>query len=129
MSRLRRLLDISTLLAWLWKDHDQHGRVIKWQQGEKVAVCPITELGFLRISTQPAFGASMDEAREMLSDWKQRTKPVWVDCDISALDGKVTPTSSRTTDFYLANLADEWKMKWATLDEASNRPNTFVIPT
>jgi predicted nucleic acid-binding protein len=49
------LLDIATLLAWLW-DHEHHERVLAWQKGQTVALCPITELGFLRISSQPAQG-------------------------------------------------------------------------
>jgi hypothetical protein len=40
------LLDVSTLLAWLWADHEHHPRVIRWQKGKAIAVCPITELGF-----------------------------------------------------------------------------------
>ena len=61
------LLDVSTLLAWLWADHEHHQRVIRWQKGKAIAVCPITELGFLRISTQPAFGATMEKVWFTLS--------------------------------------------------------------
>jgi predicted nucleic acid-binding protein len=95
------LLDVSTLLAWLWRDHEHHHRVISWQAGQPIAICPITELGFLRISTQPVFGATMLEAREMLSVWNQKVKPTRIGCDLPALEGVPAPVSGKTTDYYL----------------------------
>ena len=62
------LLDVSSLLALLWENHLSHARVQTWARAEELAVCPITELGFLRISTQ-SFGADMDDARQSLSAW------------------------------------------------------------
>ena len=122
------LLDVSTLLAWLWADHEHHQRVIRWQKGKAIAVCQITELGFLRISTQPAFGATMDEAREMLSVWHKKVEPQFVSCDLKILDSAPAPASGRTTDFYLAGLADKHGMNWATLDENSKHQAAFVLP-
>ncbi|MGZ8938114.1 MAG: hypothetical protein ACXW32_02765 [Limisphaerales bacterium] len=121
------LLDVSTLLAWLWRDHEHHGVVMAWQAGKSVAICPMTELGFLRISSQPAFGATMQVAREMLAAWHQKVKPVQVACDLSALRGRPAPNSGKTTDFYLANLAEKNEMQWATLDGTSGHPSAFVI--
>ena len=123
------LLDVSTLLAWLWRDHEHHRRVISWQVNESVAICPITELGFVRISTQPVFGATMKEARELLSVWLQKAKPVRVACDLPALDGIAPPVSGKTTDFYLANLAQKHGMRLSTLDENITHPGAFVVPT
>ena len=122
------LLDVSTLLAWLWADHEHHQRVIRWQKGKSLAVCPITELGFLRISTQPAFGATMEEARELLSFWHKKVQPQFVPCDLKILDSAPAPASGRTTDFYLASLADKHGMNWATLDENSKHQAAFVLP-
>jgi predicted nucleic acid-binding protein len=122
------LLDVSTLLAWLWADHEHHARVLRWQKGKAIAVCPITELGFIRISTQPAFGATMAEAREMLASWHRKVQPQFVPCDLKLLGGTPAPTSGRTTDFYLASLAAKHGMTWATLDEDSKHPAAFVLP-
>jgi predicted nucleic acid-binding protein len=122
------LLDISTLLAWLWRDHQHHRRVISWQAGEAVAICPIAELGFLRISTQPAFGATMMEAREMLADWIKKAKPSRIACDLPALDGLPAPVTGKTTDFYLANLSAQHGLRFATLDENIKHPAVFVVP-
>jgi len=122
------LLDTSTLLAWLWRDHEFHRRVIAWQQGQAVAICPIVELGFLRISTQPVFGATMKEARDMLAAWHAKARPVAVACDLPSLEGSPAPASAKATDFYLANLAEKNGMRWATLDESTSHRCTFVLP-
>ena len=122
------LLDISVLLAWLWDKHEHHQRVLSWEKGQSVAICPLTELGFLRISTSGAFGASMDQAREMLQDWLRQRQPQFIPCDVRTLDGLAAPTSGKTTDFYFGNLAAAHSMRWATLDERSGHPAALVIP-
>ena len=66
------LLDVSTLLALLWETHEFNERVTRWQENQSLAVCPITELGFLRISTQPSFGLSPAEARRLLGNGRTR---------------------------------------------------------
>ena len=122
------LLDISTLLAWLWKNHAAHDRVMAWEKGLVVALCPLTELGFLRISTQPTFGASMDDARRMLRDFMSVRSPEFVPCDVSALNGTPATASGKVTDFYLANLAGGRGMMLATLDSGISHPAAFVVP-
>ncbi|HEY3761691.1 MAG TPA: PIN domain-containing protein [Verrucomicrobiae bacterium] len=122
------LLDVSTLLAWLWSDHEHHERVIRWQKGKSVAICPITELGFVRISTQPTFGATMNEAREMLSAWYEKIQPDFVSCDLKILHSTSAATSGQTTDFYLASLAEKHGMNWATLDGNNKHQATFLLP-
>ncbi len=122
------LLDVSTLLAWLWVEHEHHPRVLRWQKGKAIAICPITELGFLRISTQPVFGATMTEAREMLAIWHKKVQPRFVPCDLEILASATAPSSRLATDFYLASLASKHKMSWATLDENNQHPAAFVLP-
>ena len=99
------LLDVSALLALLWENHIHHERVQLWEANREIAVCPITELGFLRISTQ-AFGASMRDARASLSKWLAFRNLRFVSCDSRALSGLEAPDGGRTTDFYLAILAN-----------------------
>ena len=121
------LLDVSTLLALLWENHVNHSRVKAWESKEQIALCPITELGFLRISTQ-AFNATMEDARRSLSTWLARRKPEFIPCDERALAGRPAPTGGRTTDFYLAHLADAHGMKLVTLDEDITHPSAFLVP-
>jgi predicted nucleic acid-binding protein len=122
------LLDVSSLLALLWKTHVHHERVSAWQDGLSLAVCPLTELGFLRISTQPAFGLSVRNARNALKGWKERRKPAFVPCDLEALDTDPPSKGTLTTDFYLASLAARHGMTLATLDEAIPHRGVLVIP-
>ena len=122
------LLDVSALLALLWETHDFNERVTRWQENQSLAVCPITELGFLRISTQPSFGLSPAEARRVLNEWKRVRKPIFVACDLTPLDGDEPPGSGQTTDFYLAALAEKHGMAWATLDGGVKHRALFLIP-
>ena len=122
------LLDVSTLLALLWETHEFNERVTRWQENQSLAVCPITELGFLRISTQPSFGLSPAEARRLLREWKNARNPVFVPCDLTPLEGDEPPGSGQTTDFYLASLAAQHGMEWATLDDGVRHPAAFLIP-
>ena len=127
MSENTYLLDVSTLVALLWHNHTHHARVITWSTGKKLAVCPVTELGFLRVATSPAYHATMAQARDTLKAFLKDQAPEFIPADTRALDGEVAPTSSKTTDWYLANLAKIHGMKWATLDEGANHPNAELI--
>jgi predicted nucleic acid-binding protein len=121
------LLDVSALVARLWKTHEFHTRAKSWMEDKTLVVCPITELGFLRIATQ-AFGMEMDDAREILKRFLQEYKPGFIPCDLRALDGSAAPSGGKTTDFYLANLAQKHGLKWATLDAEVKHPAAFLIP-
>ena len=88
---------------------------------------PITELGFLRVVTSPAHNVSMSDAREALADWLKHNKPEFIPAGIRALEGSSAPSSAKTTDWYLANLAAAHGMKWATLDTRAKHPATDVI--
>jgi predicted nucleic acid-binding protein len=122
------LLDVSTLLARMWKTHVFHDRVRRWSDTEQLALCPITELGFVRISTQPSFGASVGEARKMLESFHNTFNPQFVDCDLPLLQSKPPSVGTQTTDFYLASLAHKHGMLWATLEDKPKHPAAFVIP-
>ena len=56
------LADVNVLLALAWSHHPDHGRARRWWSGlalgDALATCAITELGFVRVSVQPAFGAA-----------------------------------------------------------------------
>ncbi len=124
---MKYLLDVSTIVASLWQNHVFHERAQAWLAGKKLAVCPITELGFLRVSVA-AHGADLVHAREMLQSFLDKYQPVFVPCDQRALAGLPAATGTKTTDFYLANLAGKYGMKWATLDENIKHPAAFVVP-
>ena len=119
---MKYLLDVSTIVALLWSDHADHSKAHTWATGKKLAVCPFTELGFLRVVTSPAFNASMADARKVLENFLQTESPEFIPADLRVLAGLTAPTSGKTTDWYLANLAHAHGLKWATLDTRANIP-------
>lgn len=119
------LLNVSTIIALLWQTHADHTKVSAWAKGKKLAVCPITELGFIRVSTSKAFNLPMADARKLLEDFIGSVE--FVPDDLRALDGAAAPTSAMTTDWYLANLAHKHGMQWATLDQSAKHPAAVLI--
>jgi predicted nucleic acid-binding protein len=124
---VKYLLDVSTMVALLWKEHADHSKTRSWAAGKKLAVCPFTELGFLRVVTSPAFNATMTDAREVLEIFLAEETPEFIPANIRALQGEVAPGSSKTTDWYLANLARAHGMNWATLDTRANHPARTLV--
>ncbi len=54
----KSLLDLNVLIALTDPEHQQHQKVRNWFTSsgrENWAVCPLTETGFLRVTTNPAF--------------------------------------------------------------------------
>jgi predicted nucleic acid-binding protein len=114
---VKRLLDISTLLAAIWQTHSAHKIADKWVTGKDLAVCPLSELGFLRISTHPKgpFRANMTDARALLDDFLKKNDCSFIPADLPGLQSKAAD-SETVTDSYLADLAAHHGMKLATLD-------------
>lgn len=51
------LLDVNVLVALLWPNHMHHGAVVRWfgvDGKRQFATCPLTELGFARLSCNPS---------------------------------------------------------------------------
>ena len=114
---MRYLLDISTLLAAIWQTHPLHGNADAWTARNELAICPLSELGFLRISTHPKapFGAVMRDARLLLGDFLGKHDCVFIPADLPGLQSQAV-SSEMVTDSYLAGLAASHAMKLATLD-------------
>jgi len=127
MSEMKYLLDVSTLVALLWRSHVNNAKAIAWATGKTLAVCPITELGFVRVVTSPAYNATMSQARETLKDFLDKQSPEFIPADARALEGETAPSSGKTTNWYLATLAKAHGMKWATLDMRANHPNAELV--
>jgi hypothetical protein len=114
---VKYLLDVNALIAVIWTDHSSHAAVESWIKGKDLATCPLSELGFLRISTNPkALGATMPDARRLLQDFSSKHHVEFVPADLPALRSSARK-SEDVTDCYLAELADSKAMKLATLDK------------
>lgn len=74
------------------------------------------------------FNASMEDSRRSLSTWLAKRKPKFLPCDERVLAGRSALVGSKTTDLYLANLAEAHGMKFVTLDKSIDHPAAFVVP-
>jgi predicted nucleic acid-binding protein len=111
------LLDVNMLIAAIWRDHQDQRRVEAWLRGKQTATCPISELGFLRISTGDTFPvrAEPEPCRNALSEFVRKHRCRFIPDDFSPQ--KIAAESSgQFTDLYLAELAERHRMKLATLD-------------
>jgi len=124
---VRVLLDVSTLVALMWENHVHNARVEKWAKGKTLVLCPITELGFVRVSSSPAHNATVNEAREILAEFIRDFSPEFVAADLKQLETEAAPTSGKTTDWYLAELAAKHGLKWGTLDKNASHPSALVV--
>jgi predicted nucleic acid-binding protein len=111
------LLDVNMLIAAIWQDHEDQNRVEAWLRGKQTATCPISELGFLRISSGDTFPfrAEPQPCREALSEFIRKSRCRFIPDDFSPRT-VAAQTSRQFTDLYLANLAEKHRMKLATLD-------------
>jgi len=112
---LRGLLDINVLLALFDAGHQFHGRAREWLEqhiDEGWASCPITQNGFVRIVSQPAYPnhVSPTEAIERMAEaTRSPYHRFWPD-DLSILDDAMVDRqrvhgAKQLTDVYLQALA------------------------
>ncbi len=120
------LLDVSALVAHLVQSHEHHSRVNAWWPGRALAVCPITELGFLRVAC--ALGSTMEDARTVLAEFLRDKAPAFIPCDRRALDSAAITSPRKSTDIYLADLAAARGWQLATLDAGIAHPAAALIP-
>jgi toxin-antitoxin system PIN domain toxin len=121
---MRHLLDVNVLLAAIWDNHPQHARAFAWLSGKSILLCPLCELGFLRISTNnKAIHAPMAKARELLEKFSVERRAEWIPDDLNPLRSH-PKKSEEVTDVYLADLAVKHGARLATFDQSIT--HTFV---
>ena len=126
-SKPRHLLDVNVLLAAMWVNHPQHAKAFAWLNGKSVLLCPLSELGFLRVSTnRKAIGAPMPEARKLLEQFVKDRKADRITDDLAALDSHPM-NSEEVTDMYLADLAAKHGARFGTLDRRITHAAVDVI--
>lgn len=124
MSSDALLLDVNTLLALGWAEHEAHDDAVKRlsrRTSPTWVSCPITQLGFIRISsTSGVFSRTLTPRQAhaalaaLCADARHRfigEHPSVLECDFSALSGP-----RQTTDAYLVALARHHGAALLTLD-------------
>ncbi len=120
------LLDVNLLVALAWPNHENHTFVKDWflNTGKICwSSCPLTQAGFIRISSNPVIIESAvppETALSLLKSLTQIGKHIfWPDC-LNISDFNVVPElfqgHRQITDYYLISLAVENNGKLATLD-------------
>ncbi len=121
------LLDVNVLIALLWPPHEAHRKAQRWfaqnaRQGW--ATCAMTEAGFIRIVSNPAFSrraVSPRDALEVLNGSLQHPAHRFWTEDIGVVTalapfGRRLLGHRQITDAYLLGLAIRKKGRLATLD-------------
>jgi uncharacterized protein len=118
------LLDANLLMALLWENHEHHQTARNWFLGVRnFATCPVSQLGFARVSSHPLLGYSMspDRAfgvlRQLLSDPRHRFVPDDLSCEDRIVRTDLMRGANQVTDHYLVGLARQHGLTLATFDE------------
>lgn len=116
---MTHLLDVNMLLACAWESHGQHVHARTWLERQKsFATCPISQLGFLRVSLSPAFRANHADALSALKDIIDREEALFLSDDAAPAGLPAVSHHADITDAYLVTLARSHGAKLATLDDA-----------
>ena len=123
---MKFLLDTNVLIASIWGHHSGHATAKRWAAGKELFVCPIAELGFIRISTSKAWNTPMDKARKALEGFLASAKVDRIPDDLPALESH-PGTTNQVTDHYLADLAAQHGLKLATFDQGIGHPAVEIL--
>lgn len=119
---MKYILDVNVLLAAIWDNHPLHAKAFAWLSGKSILLCPLAELGFLRISSNPkAINAPIEKARELMKKFAEERRAERIADDLPALRSGAKK-SEHVTDMYLAELAAQHGAKFATFDNAISHP-------
>lgn len=121
------LLDVNVLIALLWPPHEAHERAQRWfakNAGQGWATCAMTQAGFVRVVSNPAFSqrvVSPRDALQVLSGSLQHpahhfwTEDIGV-TEVLAPFGRRLLGHQQIAHAYLLGLAIHKKGRLATLD-------------
>ena len=123
------LLDVNLLLALAWPSHIHHSRAQQWFARKRRAgfrTCPITQIGFVRISSNPKFSpdaVSPRDALAMLERIAALPEHKFWPADLGVYDAfaKLAPIVGhrQTANAYLMGLARSRTGILATLDRGT----------
>jgi uncharacterized protein len=123
---MRALLDVNVLIALLDAAHVHHSLTARWIDGaidHGWASCPITQLGCIRVMSQPAYPNSQPVAQvaaRLAEATRNQHHEFWGDSldalQAPALHWPAVLTSRHVTDVYLLALAVARDARFVTFD-------------
>jgi toxin-antitoxin system PIN domain toxin len=123
------LLDVNALVALAWDSHVHHARMRAWfaaHGGTGWATCPVSESGFVRVSSNPKVLPSpigVAAAREVLVALRAAGAHRFLADDVSLTDSDVPDIAGyrQVTDAHLLTLARRRGVRLVTFDHAIAR--------
>jgi uncharacterized protein len=124
------LLDVNLLISLAWPNHVHHASARAWfgaRDGQRWATSPVTEAGFVRVSSNPSAiptAVTPGEARTLLGRMRQVEGHVFLPDDVELVVGSERALARRivghrqVTDAHLLALARRHEARLATLDRA-----------
>jgi hypothetical protein len=120
------LLDVNALVALAWDSHVHHAAMRAWFTANRSAgwaTCPITESGFVRVSSNPIVlpsAISVDAARGVLSTLRAHPDHRFLTDDVSLGDSDVPSIAGyrQVTDAHLLTLARRRGVRLVTFDSS-----------
>jgi len=120
------LLDVNSLIALAWDSHIHHVRMREWfaaNASQGWATCPITESGFVRVSTNPKVLPSpigISDAQRVLISLHATDGHRFLSDDVSLTDEDVPNILGhrQVTDAHLLTLARRRGVRLVTFDAA-----------
>lgn len=118
------LLDVNALVALAWDSHVHHAAMRQWFSANDAAgwaTCPITESGFVRVSSNPIVLPSaigVDAARGVLSALREHPRHLFLTDDVSIRDSDVPSIAGyrQVTGAHLLTLARRRGVRLVTFD-------------
>ncbi len=118
------LLDVNALVALAWDSHVHHAAVRAWfaaKSADGWATCPVTESGFVRVSSNPRVlpsFISVEAARGVLSTLRDAGGHRFLVNDVSLNDREFPPILGhrQVTDALLLTLARRHGIRLVTFD-------------
>jgi uncharacterized protein len=124
--RAMALLDVNALVALAWDSHVHHDAIRRWFADNGAsgwATCPLTESGFVRVSSNPKVlpaAIGVEAARGVLASLRAAEGHTFLVDDVSIADADVPAMSGhrQVTDAHLLTLAHRRGMRVVTFDAA-----------
>ncbi len=116
---MSHLLDVNFLVASIWESHAEYAAASRWiNVAKSFATSPITQMGFLRVSLSPAFGATFNDAVAALGTIVQMATHRFLRDSTQAQSLPRVATTKEVTDAHFVHLARCYNLKLATFDTA-----------
>ncbi len=121
------LLDVNALVALAWDAHVHHATIRSWfaaSAQDGWATCPITESGFVRVSSNPKVlphPISVEQARAVLRALREHERHRFLPDDVSLADREIPPLAGyrQVTDAHLLAIARRHGTRLLTFDAAA----------